>query len=167
MPSLTKKNRNNRNNHNATLKILDRARSSPTNTTWSLIPPNQSYQIIRQKKEEEKQLKTQKTKLKNILREKMQQREKVQNNIINAEKNKINIASKYDEDYDEDYDEEVAGINETWKTCEGDYTHSLRNSPTIKNLKDLVGGKKYKKKTHKHRKKKKQIPYKRKSIKYK
>jgi hypothetical protein len=167
MPSLTKKNRGRcTNSHNSTIKILDRARSSPTNTMWSLIPPNQGYQRMRAEKEEEKQLKNQKTQLKNRLREEVQKIENVQNNIINAEKNKKKIASKYDEDY-EDYDDEVASINETWKTCEGDYTHPLRKSPTMKNLKDLVGGKKYKKKTHKHRKKKKPIPYKRKSIKYK
>lgn len=162
MPSLTKKNRN-KNNHNSTIKILDRARSSPTNTMWALMPPNQSYQRMRAEKEKEKQLTNQKTQLKNRLREEIQKIENVQNNIIKAEQNKKNIASKYDEDYDE----ELASINETWKTCEGDYTRPLRKSPTMKNLKHLVGGKKYKKKTHNHSKKKKPIHYKRKSIKYK
>lgn len=165
MPSLTKKNRS-KNKHNSTIKILDRARSSPTNTMWSLMPSNQGYQRMRAEKKEENQLKNQKTQLKNRLREEIQKIENVQNNIIKAEKNKKYIASKYDEDY-EDYDDEVASINETWKTCEGDYTRPLRKSPTMKNLKHLVGGKKYKKKTHKHSKKKKPIPYKRKSIKYK
>ena len=176
MPSLTKKNRNCKNNHNSTIKIpllLDRARSSPTNTMWSLMPRNQGYQSMRQEQEEDK-LKTQKTLLKNRLRKKIEKIKNVQNSIIYAEKNKQNIASKYDEDYDDEdygdeyYDEEVTDINKTWKTCEGDYTHTLRKSPTTReNLKDLVGGKKSKKKTRKQRKKKKPIHYRRKSIKYK
>jgi len=156
MPSLTKKNRGRgKNCHNSSIKILSRPRSSPTNTMWSLVPTNQGYQSMRQEKEQENRLNP---KLTNILR--------VQNKIINAEKNKKNIASKYDEHY-ENYDDEVPSINETWKTCEGDYTYPLRKSQTIKNLNDLVGGKKYKKKTHKHHKKKKPIPYKKKNIKYK
>ena len=163
MPSLTKTNRGRCTNyHNNTIKILDRPRSSSTNTMWSLMPPNQGYQRTREEIEEENLLKTQKTQLKNRLREKMKN---VKNNIINAEQNKNKIKIKYNSD--EEDDQEVADINETWKTCEGDYTQSLRKSPTTKNLQDLVGGKKYKNKTHKRRKNKKPIPYKKKSIKYK
>ena len=175
MPSLTKtktKTKTNRgrctNSHNSTIKILDRPRSSPTNTMWSLMPPNQGYQRMREEIEEENLLKTQKTQLKNRLREKMENVKNVKNvknNIINAEQNKNKIKIKYNSD--EEDDQEVADINETWKTCEGDYTQPLRKSPTTKNLKDLVGGKKYKNKTNKRRKNKKPIPYKKKSIKYK
>jgi hypothetical protein len=157
MPSLTKKNRGRcTNSHNSTIKILDRPRSSPTNTMWSLMPANQGYQRMREEIEEGNLLKTQKTQLKNRLREKME-------NVKNV-KNKIKI--KYNSD--EEDDEEVADINETWKTCEGDYTQPLRKSPTTKdNLNGLVGGKPSKKKTRKQRKHKKPIPYKKKSIKYK
>jgi hypothetical protein len=163
MSTITRKNKPCNNNRTIKMKSLisPRARSSPTNTMWALMPDNQSYQRMRKENQEEEQLKTQKTLLKNVLRKKIKNIQDVQNKIIYAEKNKQNIASKYDDD------DEVAGINETWKTCEGDYTRPLRKSPTMKNLKDLVGGKKYKKKTHKHSKKKKPIPYKRKSIKYK
>jgi len=163
MPSLTKKNRI-KNNHNCSIKILDRARSSPTNTMWALMPRNQGYQRMREEEENEQRLKNKRTELKNRLREEMKKTEQVQNNIIQAERNKDRIKIKYHPD--EEDDEELVSIN-TWKTCEGDYTRPLRKSPTMKNLKHLVGGKKYKKKTHKHSKKKKPIPYKRKSIKYK
>lgn len=166
MSTFTRKNKNCNNNRTIKMKSLisPRARSSPTNTMWSLMPSNQGYQRKRAEKKEENQLRNQKTQLKNRLREEIQKIENVRDNIIKAERNKDRIKIKYNPD--EEDDEELVSIN-TWKTCEGDYTRPLRKSPTMKNLKDLVGGKKYKKKTHKHSKKKKPISYKRKSIKYK
>ena len=89
MPSLTKKRGKGKNHHNSTIKIPDHPRSSSTNTMLSLMPPNQGYQRMREEVKEENLLKTQKTQLKNRLREKMENVKNVKNvknNIINAEK---------------------------------------------------------------------------------
>tara|TARA_B110000879_G_scaffold209755_2_gene298229 strand:- start:10167 stop:10679 length:513 start_codon:yes stop_codon:yes gene_type:complete len=151
------------------------ARASPTNTMFALMPHNQSYKSMRKERKEQESLNIRERELTNTIIQELKKIQKIQNKIVDAEKNKgqvvANMKSKnYDEDDDDDDDDdEISGINNTWRTCDGDNIQKLRKSPTM-NFKKASGGKKCKKKTCKHNKKNKsnkRIPYKRKSIKYK
>jgi|SaaInlV_150m_DNA_3_1039698.scaffolds.fasta_scaffold58213_1 hypothetical protein len=143
-----------------------------TNTMSALLPDNQTYKSMRKERKEQESLNTRERELTNTIRQelkKIQNIQNIQNKIVDAEKNKGQVvANMKSKNYDED-DDEIAGINNTWRTCDGDNIQKLRKSPPM-NFKKASGGKKCKKKTCKHKKKNKsnkRIPYKRKSIKYK